>query len=59
MILMLRLVQASTQQKYIFKRLRRKADVLRRQQLEMMDDYDRYLIDEHDLEPDHCNVLAF
>ena len=49
--------QACYQQKYIVKRFRRKASVLRRPQLEIMERQDRNLIYEHYLMLDYCNVL--
>ena len=46
MNLKFRPAQASSQQKHIAKRFRRRARVLRKQQLEIMNDYDDNLMDD-------------
>ena len=46
-------ILASTQQKYIIKRFRRRAGVQRKQQLEMIKDYDEKLIDDINFDLEH------
>ena len=57
MSLKLRPAQLSSEQIYIVKRFRRRAGVLRKQQLEMIKDYDEELIDDINLDPEHYNTL--
>lgn len=56
MSLRLRPVESSPQQKYIFQRFRRRAQVLRKQQLEIMNDYDEELIEHKNLDLEYQNT---
>ena len=56
--LKLRPAQASSQQKYLVKRFRRRAGMLRKQQLQIMNEYNGELIEDTDINPEYQNILS-